>query len=113
MTTAISIDGVAKRFRINQDRQSSLKERAVHLGRKKRGFKDFWAMRDINLDIEEGETIGLLGHNGSGKSTLLKCVGGILNPTAGEIRVRGRIASLLELGEIGRASCRERVCQYV
>src|SRR3546814_14752575 len=55
-------------------------------------------MRDINLDIEEGETIGLLGHNGSGKSTLLKCVGGILNPTAGEIRVRGRIASLLELG---------------
>jgi ABC-2 type transport system ATP-binding protein len=98
MTTAISIQGVSKRFRINQDRQSSLKERAVHLGRKKRGYKDFWALRDINLDIAEGETIGLLGHNGSGKSTLLKCVGGILNPTAGEIRVRGRIASLLELG---------------
>jgi ABC-2 type transport system ATP-binding protein len=98
MTTAISIQGVSKRFRINQDRQSSLKERAVHLGRKKRGHKDFWALRDIELDIAEGETLGLLGHNGSGKSTLLKCVGGILNPTAGEIRVRGRIASLLELG---------------
>lgn len=98
MSTAISINGVSKRFRINQDRQSSLKERAVHLGRAKRGYKDFWALKDINLDIAEGETIGLLGHNGSGKSTLLKCVGGILSPTEGEIRVRGRIASLLELG---------------
>jgi ABC-2 type transport system ATP-binding protein len=96
--SAISIQGVSKRFRINQDRQSSLKERAVHLGRAKRGYKDFWALRDINLEIAEGETVGLLGHNGSGKSTLLKCVGGILNPTEGEIRVRGRIASLLELG---------------
>jgi ABC-2 type transport system ATP-binding protein len=96
--TAISIQGVSKRFRINQDRQSSLKERAVHLGRAKRGYKDFWALRDVNLEIEQGETVGLLGHNGSGKSTLLKCVGGILAPTTGEIRVRGRIASLLELG---------------
>ena len=98
MTTAISIEGVSKRFRLNQDRQSSLKERVVHLGRKKRGHKDFWALRDIDLEIEEGETVGLLGHNGSGKSTLLKCVGGILSPTEGEIRVRGRMASLLELG---------------
>lgn len=96
--TAISIDGVSKRFRINQDRQSSLKERAIGFGRPKRGYKDFWALRDIDLDIREGETVGLLGHNGSGKSTLLKCVGGILAPTMGEIRVRGRIASLLELG---------------
>jgi ABC-2 type transport system ATP-binding protein len=96
--TAISITGVSKRFRVSQDRQSSLKERAIHLGRAKRGYKDFWALRDIHLDIEQGETVGLLGHNGSGKSTLLKCVGGILNPTEGEIRVRGRIASLLELG---------------
>lgn len=96
--TAISIREVSKRFRINQDRQSSLKERAVNLGRPKRGYKDFWALRGIDLDIRVGETLGLIGHNGSGKSTLLKCVGGILAPTEGEIRVRGRIASLLELG---------------
>lgn len=96
--SAISINGVSKRFRISEDRQTSLKERAVHLGRAKRGHREFWALQDINLEIEEGETVGLLGHNGSGKSTLLKCIGGILNPTYGEVRVRGRIASLLELG---------------
>ena len=98
MSNVIEIDSVSKRFRINQDRQSSLKERVVHAGRKKRGFKDFWALNDIDLEVAEGETVGLLGHNGSGKSTLLKCVGGILSPTSGEIRVRGRVASLLELG---------------
>ena len=97
-TPAIEVRGVSKRFRINQDRQSSLKERLVHLGRPKRGYKDFWALQDIDLDVKDGETVGLLGHNGSGKSTLLKCVGGILTPTTGEIRVRGRVASLLELG---------------
>ena len=48
--------------------------------------------------IEQGETVGILGHNGSGKSTLLKCIAGILTPTSGEVRVRGRLASLLELG---------------
>jgi ABC-2 type transport system ATP-binding protein len=96
--TAIEVRGVSKRFRINEDRHTSLKERAIRLGRKKRGHRDFWALQDIDLDVARGETVGLLGHNGSGKSTLLKCVGGILNPTSGEIRVRGRIASLLELG---------------
>jgi ABC-2 type transport system ATP-binding protein len=98
VTTTIQIEGVSKRFRINQDRQSSLKERLVHLGRPKRGHKDFWALQDIDLEVSDGETVGLLGHNGSGKSTLLKCVGGILTPTSGVIRVRGRVASLLELG---------------
>ncbi|HEX9993233.1 MAG TPA: ABC transporter ATP-binding protein [Acidimicrobiales bacterium] len=94
---AIAIRAVSKRFRINSERYTSLKERVVHLGR--RGTTtDFWALRDIDLDVGEGETVGLLGHNGSGKSTLLKCVGGILRPTEGEIRTRGRVASLLELG---------------
>ena len=63
MSNVIEIDGVSKRFRINQDRQSSLKERVVHAGRKKRGFKDFWALNDIDLEVSEGETVGLLGHN--------------------------------------------------
>ncbi len=52
----------------------------------------------MNVEINQGETFGILGRNGSGKSTLLKCIAGILKPTSGEIRVRGRLAAMLELG---------------
>jgi ABC-2 type transport system ATP-binding protein len=96
VATAIEVDGIAKRFRLYNEKYNSLKERVIHFGRIP--YEDFWALKDINLDVAEGETIGLLGHNGSGKSTLLKCIAGILQPTAGEIRTRGRLAALLELG---------------
>ena len=61
-------------------------------------YEPFMALNDIDFDIEEGTTVGILGHNGSGKSTLLKCVAGILQPNTGEIVTRGRLAALLELG---------------
>ena len=96
MAAAVRVTGVSKRFRLYHERYSSLKERMLHLGRIP--YEDFWALSDIELDIEEGETWGLLGHNGSGKSTLLKCINGILQPTTGRIEVRGRLAALLELG---------------
>ena len=96
MAAAVRVTGVSKRFRLYHERYSSLKERMLHLGRIP--YEDFWALRDIEIDIEEGETWGLLGHNGSGKSTLLKCINGILQPTTGRIEVRGRLAALLELG---------------
>lgn len=94
--TAIGVDDVSKRFRLYHEKYTSLKERVIHFGRIP--HEEFWALRDINLDIKEGETVGLLGHNGSGKSTLLKCMAGILQPTTGQISVRGRLAALLELG---------------
>src|SRR5437762_10029314 len=59
---------------------------------------DFWALRDISLQVEKGETLGLVGPNGCGKSTLLQIVSGILQPTTGRVVTRGRIAALLELG---------------
>jgi lipopolysaccharide transport system ATP-binding protein len=59
---------------------------------------DFWALRDIGFDVEKGETLSLVGPNGCGKSTLLQIVAGILQPTAGRVVTRGRIAALLELG---------------
>jgi len=93
---AIEVDGVSKRFKLYHEKYTSLKERAIHLGRIP--FEEFWALRDIEIDVRAGETFGLLGHNGSGKSTLLKCIAGILQPTSGEIRTVGRMAALLELG---------------
>lgn len=96
MGSAVEIQDVGKRFRLLHKQYSSLKERMIHLG--KIPYEDFWALKNIDLEISEGETIGLLGQNGSGKSTLLKCVAGILQPTTGEIRTIGRLAALLELG---------------
>lgn len=92
-----SVEHVSKRFVIRKD--SSIKERIVTLGRAgRRHRQSFWALDDVTLDIRAGETIGLIGHNGSGKSTLLKMIGGIIEPTSGTVRERGRLAALLELG---------------
>ncbi|MEJ7764185.1 MAG: ABC transporter ATP-binding protein [Acidimicrobiales bacterium] len=96
MTAAIVIDGVTKRFKIGGEKFDSLKDRLIHLGRVP--STDFWALKGIDLEIARGETFGLLGHNGSGKSTLLKCVAGVLEPTAGQVRSKGRMSALLELG---------------
>jgi ABC-2 type transport system ATP-binding protein len=93
----VRLEDVSKRFTVRKD--SSLKERVVTLGRTGRQHRqDFWALNDVSLDIRAGDTIGLIGHNGSGKSTLLKVIGGIIQPTSGSVRQRGRIAALLELG---------------
>jgi ABC-2 type transport system ATP-binding protein len=96
MTAAIEIRHVSKHFRLYHEHYSSLKEKVINFGRIP--FEDFVALNDIDIDIETGTTVGILGHNGSGKSTLLKCVAGILQPNEGEIVTRGRLAALLELG---------------
>jgi ABC-2 type transport system ATP-binding protein len=94
---AIEVTGVGKRFRLyHEGRPTSLKERVLRAGRTR--HEDFWALRDISLEVQQGETMGLLGHNGSGKSTLLKCIAGILRPTHGQVHRHGRTAALLELG---------------
>ncbi len=95
-TNVVEIDRLSKRFVIRKEK--SLKERVVNFGRSNLHKEDFWALRDIDLHIETGSTVGLLGPNGSGKSTLLKMIGGILQPTSGSVRTRGRMAALLELG---------------
>jgi ABC-2 type transport system ATP-binding protein len=92
---AIEVRDVSKRFRIYREKPTSLKQRLLT---SRSRAEDFWALRDVVLDVGEGSTFGLIGHNGSGKTTLLKCVAGILRPTSGAILQRGRLAALLELG---------------
>jgi ABC-2 type transport system ATP-binding protein len=93
--TAIVAEGISKKFRLSQSR-SSVKDKLFRRGGG--SHQDFWALHELDLTVNEGETVGILGHNGSGKSTTLKCIAGILKPTTGVVRVRGRVASLLELG---------------
>src|SRR5690606_15917855 len=64
----------------------------------RRSSKDLWAVHDVSFDIMPGQCVGIIGRNGSGKSTLLKLIARIIQPTSGEIMVRGRVSALLELG---------------
>ena len=93
---AISLKNVSKKFPIYDSPLQRLKE-AVRRG-KRRYHREFWALRDINLEIPKGVTLGILGQNGSGKTTLLQLIAGIMEPTSGEIAVRGRVSTILELG---------------
>ena len=94
--SVIEVVDVSKRFVIRKDK--SMKERIVNAALSRRHREDFWALRDVSLAIDAGTTVGLIGPNGSGKSTLLKAIGGIIQPTSGTVRRRGRLAALLELG---------------
>ena len=94
---AVDIRDVSKRFRLAHGRPNTVKERIIH-GGKRQSVEDFWALSHVSLRVAEGETVGILGRNGSGKSTLLKCVCGVMQPTSGEVAVRGKLAGLLELG---------------
>lgn len=91
----IEIKDLCKKYKIFNRKMDRLIE-AVIPGIKK--HKDFEAIKDLNLTIKKGESVGILGKNGAGKSTLLKMITGVVTPTSGEIKVNGKISSLLELG---------------
>jgi ABC-2 type transport system ATP-binding protein len=92
---AIEVHDLSKRFRVFREKPTSVKQRVLTAHAR---AEDFWALRDVTLDVADGSTFGLIGHNGSGKTTLLKCIAGILRPTSGRVLQRGRLAALLELG---------------
>jgi lipopolysaccharide transport system ATP-binding protein len=92
----ISFRDVSKSYPI-YDRPGHRLAELLTLNRLKR-HRDFWALREITFEVHRGETFCIIGENGSGKSTLLQLIAGILQPTSGEVSVRGRVAALLELG---------------
>jgi ABC-2 type transport system ATP-binding protein len=93
---AIQVDGLTERFRLYKERPGGIKERLTRFRRPE--YEDFEALSDVTFIIEQGESVGIIGHNGSGKSTLLKVLARILPPDEGRVEINGRVASLLELG---------------
>jgi lipopolysaccharide transport system ATP-binding protein len=93
----ISLEQVNKVFLLPHDRKSTLRQRFVSIFQKNT-YEKLYALRDVNLKINEGEFLGIIGKNGSGKSTLLKLVAKVLEPTSGTISVNGNVAPFLELG---------------
>lgn len=118
MPTAIEFDNVSKEYRLGLVSTRTLshdlnrwwktkilrkEDPYLKIGevndRAHKGESDYvWALKDINLKVEQGEVLGIIGKNGAGKSTLLKILSRVTSPTTGTIRARGRIASLLEVG---------------
>lgn len=97
----IKIENLSKRYLIgHRESYISLRDQIVDMFsfKKKEKKEEFWALKGINMSIEKGENIGIIGKNGAGKSTLLKILSQITPPTTGKITMRGRVASLLEVG---------------
>ena len=117
MTKIVDIENLSKRYFIYHENRGSYVTLVETLTKKFRGCisyftrslsqkqlppkrtcEELWALRDINLTIQEGDRVGIIGRNGAGKSTLLKILSRITEPTKGRIRIKGRVASLLEVG---------------
>ena len=96
MMPSVSVRGVSKKYRIYPSGRHQLRE-VLSLRRKKYG-RDFWALQDIDLEVEPGAALGILGRNGAGKSTLVSVIAGILQPTSGTVEVNGRLVAIFSLG---------------
>ena len=94
---AVVVDHVNKRFRVPKERYHTLKERALHGFRRTR-WEVLEGLHDVSFSVAPGEFFGVVGRNGSGKSTLLKCMAGIYRADGGDITVRGRLSTFIELG---------------
>ena len=97
---AIELERVSKHFTLYHNQSDRLKTRVLgrFYSRYRRTPERFAALEDISFSVRRGQAFGLIGANGSGKSTLLQIIAGILVPDTGEVRVRGRVAPLIELG---------------
>ncbi|NLI56682.1 ABC transporter ATP-binding protein [bacterium] len=96
--TVIKLENVSLKFRLQKEKSSSLKEFAIKLLSKKVSYINFYAIKNINLEIKKGESIGIIGRNGAGKTTLLRIIAGVYKPTEGKVFVKGKIMPIIELG---------------
>jgi lipopolysaccharide transport system ATP-binding protein len=94
--SAIQCSGLGKAYQLYARRTDQIKQ--MLFGGFHRFYQEYWVLRDINLEVERGESVGIIGRNGAGKTTLLRLLCGITKPTCGELNVAGRIAPILALG---------------
>ena len=111
---AIQVAGLGKKYLLHHQQQPGRRYKALRdviagkaksifqnrkaESEKRNGIEEFWALKDVSFEIQQGEAVGIIGRNGAGKSTLLKLLSRITEPTTGSIRLKGRVASLLEVG---------------
>jgi ABC-type polysaccharide/polyol phosphate transport system ATPase subunit len=98
MNPVIILNSVSVRYRAPEETFRTFKEYAIKLLKGNVRFREFMALNNIDLQVEQGEILGIIGRNGAGKSTLLKVISRVLIPTEGRVRIRGRVSPLLELG---------------
>lgn len=95
----IEVKNVSMKFNLGIEKGFSLKQGFVNMFKKKEKINnDFWALKNVNFDVEKGEVVGFVGSNGAGKSTLLKVIAGVMKPTKGKVSVYGNICPMIELG---------------
>ena len=95
---ALQVDHVSMKFNLSSQKVDNMKEYFIKMIKKELMYQEFWALKDVNFDIQRGDRVGIMGMNGAGKSTPLKVIAGVLKPTEGSVRCFGKIAPLLELG---------------
>lgn len=98
MEPIIKVDNVSMCFNLSTEKHESLKEYLLAMVQGRLQYDEFYALKDVSLDIMPGDFYGLVGLNGSGKSTLLKTIAGVYKPSKGKVTVNGTIAPLIELG---------------
>jgi ABC-2 type transport system ATP-binding protein len=98
LPNAVEVCNVSMRFNMSKEKVDSIKEYLIRLAKHQLRFEEFYALRDVSLQVEKGDVFGIVGLNGSGKSTLLKVISGILKPSTGTAKTFGTISPLIELG---------------